>query len=86
MASVTDTDRPNRLAWAAGWAAVIGLIGVGLVALGALLLRKARRPADPGRAYSQDGSIDVVQEASEESFPASDPPGWIMRNETRVPV
>jgi hypothetical protein len=40
---------------------------------------------DPSRIYCRDGSIDVVHEAAADSFPASDPPGWTARNETRVP-
>ncbi len=88
----SHTGQPTRPSWLAAvtrWAVAAGLIGIGLACWRALVGRhRPLRPADldPGRACCRDGSIDVVQVASEDSFPASDPPGWTMRNETRVPL
>jgi hypothetical protein len=68
------------------WLAVIGLLGAGFMYLRARAARSTSADRDPDRAYCRDGRIDLVQEASEQSFPCSDPPAWTARSETRLPV
>jgi hypothetical protein len=69
------------------WLAFLGLIGSGLVYLRAMAQRVKCSKPDESRTYCEDGeTIDLVHEASEDSFPCSDPPSWTARCETRVPA
>ena len=72
------------------WLAALGLVGAGLAYLRARAAHHAAASPtaarDPDRVYGRDGQIDLVHEASEQSFPCSDPPAWTARSETRVPT
>ena len=70
------------------WLAAAGLLGAGLAYLRSRTFHRAAtatNPGDPDRVHCRDGQIDLVHEASEQSFPCSDPPAWTGRSETRVP-
>ena len=46
------------------------------VGVGILVMQAIRRKQEPTESPDTPRELDVVEEASDESFPASDPPSW----------
>src|SRR5262249_13930281 len=98
MNATLRSPPPSSTARATGLFALFGLLGLGAMKLWSLTHRGAHaayhmvaplppKPAVDGqRAVCCDGCIDLVHEASEDSFPASDRPACTARSEPRIPV